>query len=123
MVNESVQDPVFVRQVAQGISSEDIKAAISQALAGTPRNGDLVKDVVQQLMPLIGDTIRQEMGRIPRQGVAQSQEMKPTFIGPEYIPNVNTDDFKSSVKGEERTSSGTGVSSSLEALKRLKKSI
>jgi hypothetical protein len=116
------QDPIIVRQnTPVGISSEDIKTAIFQAMAGQPRNGDLVKDVVQTLLPMIGDTIRQEMGRLPRQSQAPS-ESKPMFVGPEYIPDINTGDLKGNVKGEERTASGADVSSSLAALQRLKKS-
>lgn len=114
-----------IREVLPTGNSLDVVAlvreAVREALADRA-NSDSAKDVreaLQEMMPLLLDTIRQAAP--VGEAASSAPLMGSEFVGPEYIPDISTDDLHSSIQIKERKAEATDVSSALEALKRLQK--
>ena len=91
---------------------------------GSPLSLVDIRDAVRGIIPDIVDAVRQEVkqGSIQTVYVNQGDSRTITqakFIGPEYIPDVNTDGMTSTIKIEEKKVSGDDMNSALEALKKM----
>lgn len=110
---------VLVKESSPGISVDDIKKAIKEVIpeiSNNSGNGNSVNDVVKEAIPLILNTVRQEMSSLINQGSGYHR----TPIDSEYIPEITTSNMISNIKAEEREVSGDTVSDNLAALRKLK---
>jgi len=107
----------------------DLKAALREMLPEIKGEGvseNALKGAMREVVPLIVEMVRQEVSKMTVTGVASS-ESKPrattgsSFLGPEYIPNIEISNMKDSVNVKEREVSAGDVSDSLAALRALKK--
>lgn len=100
---------------------EEIKKVVESSMSSMKNS---LKNSIRDIVPLIVDMVRQELDKIPlRTVVAQpSSSSSSTFVGPEYIPEVKTDDLVSNIEVDDREVSGDTVSDNLSALRKLKKS-
>jgi len=124
-------EPIRVTSADTGLKSEDIKSAVADALSRLPKPATVsiedIKNLIQetlgsqnqQTLDLIAETLHRELAGIGQLGNAPKAE--PSFVGPEYIPTVTTENMKSSIKAAEQTAKGDDVSNSLEQLRKLNK--
>jgi hypothetical protein len=108
------------------ISINDVRGVVTEVLAEkmkvTVTSDEIKKAVTEVLSEFKRDLANYGVSQSYGGGFRPAEAAKPieSFVGPEYIPTINTSDMKSSVKGEERVSKDSNVSGSLDALKRLK---
>lgn len=127
-VTTTLKGSVKVQDGAPNLNVADLKATLREILPEIKGNGgvseDSLKSAVREIAPLIVDMVRQEVSKMSVTGVA-APVSKPgstsTFIGPEYIPDIKTDDMKESIKAKERDISADDVAGNLAALRALKK--
>jgi hypothetical protein len=108
----------------KSVDTQEIKRVITEVLTEhkSETNVSAMNTVLLSMIPLIADTVRQEVARIQIVSpVSQKTFSASVGMSSEFIPTINTEGMRSSVKGEERTASGEGISGSLEILKRLRK--
>lgn len=126
-IPDNLTSPAPTGSVSNGADIHDIRRVITEVITEYKSNSSDTRDMLMGLIPLITDTVREEISKIPVQQVVvsqsgPSQSNKSTFVGPEYIPDVNMDGLKSNVTIEGQNVSSEGVTDSLEALKRLSRS-
>jgi hypothetical protein len=108
------------------INLSEIKNVVSEAIAENKSEELDFKKLITNIIPMIAETVRQEISKISvTQQVAtkESIQNKSEFIDPSYIPDIKTDNMKSSINIEGEAVEGSEVSSSLELLKKLGRSI
>lgn len=108
------------------ISINDVRGVVTEVLAEKMKVTVTSDEIKKAITEVFSDFKREFANYNVNQsygGFKQPEAAKPieSFVGPEYIPTINTSDMKSSVKGEERVSKDSNVSGSLDALKRLNK--
>jgi len=87
-----------------------------------------IPSLVTSLIPIIAETVRQEIAKMPNQTVyVQSGQQAGTssqskFQDLAYVPDISSDGMKSSISVKDKTVESSSVSGGLEALKRLNKS-
>lgn len=126
-IRKIVQDVVsqnsqsYSQVSAPGI--DDIKKIVQDVLKEnkTETGGIAFQGLLQSIVPLIADTVRQEVAKIPTVAGTKA-DPKSEFFGPEYIPDIQVGDMKSSIKAKERKTTGGDLAGSLAALKKFKKS-
>lgn len=104
----------------------DIRKVVTEAISEYKSNNTDTRDALMGLIPLITETVRQEISKIPAQVQIASSGTQVSgpkaFVGPEYIPDVSISHMKSNIVIESQNVSGDGVSNSLNLLKKLNKS-
>jgi hypothetical protein len=99
----------------------EMKRVITEVLSEQKTEGVDVKNLALTLIPVIAETVRQEISRVQViQGGQGTQQIH--FDDPKYIPEVKIGELKSNINIEGKSVEGSGVSDSLEALRRLTKS-
>lgn len=116
-------ETLVINKQASPISIQDIKQAVRELLPEVqsqpqPSNGSSVTDALRQAIPMIINTVRQEISSLMSGSSAPGTPM----AGDAYVPTISTGDMISNIKAEQRETSGDDVSSSLDALRKLKKS-
>lgn len=100
------------------IDLNEIKRVVSEALE-SHKSGN-VKDFMTTMIPILTETVRQEIAKIPVQIVGQTSYTEtPSIELPSYVPNVETDDMKSNIKIEGKNVDDSDVSGSLNLLRKL----
>ena len=108
-----------------GISKDDLKDAVREVMSESKTSGMSAHDMAgafREIAPLIIDTVRQEISSKLSNvsfGGGTTVKTTSTFVGPEYIPDINTDGMISNVKAEEKQVSGDDMNSTLAALRNL----
>lgn len=117
---ESLDNTPAASKPALDIS--EIRRVITEVVAGQKQEGTDIRGLVTDLVPLIAETVRQEVSRI--QVVAgpgqPSAETAMKFDDSSYIPEVKTDGMKSNVTIEGQQAEGQDVANSLALLRRFK---
>jgi len=101
---------------------QDLKTALREILPEFNNNvsHETIKGAVREIAPLIVEMIRQEISKINVSTISVPKKKNFQFIGPEYIPDINTDKLKGNIRAEERASTEK-LDDSLAALRALKK--
>jgi len=108
------------------IDIHEIKRVVSEVLAENKPEGLDVRDFLTNLIPILSETVRQEVSKMSVQNIVHTQASTSTaktgtFVGPEYVPNINVEGMKSSISIESKQAEGSGVADSLNALRNLGK--
>ena len=104
------------------VDLESLKQAIREVLPDTKKNTESLRDII----PSIVDMVRQEVSSVLNSAkisgsVSSSEKIQRSeFMGPEYIPTVNSDGMVSNISVESKKVSGSDVSSNLDLLRKLK---
>jgi hypothetical protein len=105
------------------VDISEIRRVITEVVSAQKPESTDIKSLVTNLVPLIAETVRQEVSKIQVQTVAGSSqaavEKTLKFKDTDYIPEVKTDGLKSNITIEGRQVQGQDVANSLELLKRL----
>lgn len=108
------------------IDLSEIRRVITEVVSEQKSDNVNVRDLVTNLVPIIAETVRQEVSKISIvQGSGSSSGasvQSNAFIGPEYIPEISSVGMKSSISIEGQQVEDAGVSDSLNALRNLNKS-
>lgn len=122
-IRSSLPDNLGNAQAASkpGLDISEIRRVITEVVAGQKQEGTDIRCLVTDLVPLIAETVRQEVSRI--QVVAgsgqQTTEAALKFNDSNYIPEVKTEGLKSNITIEGQQAEGQDVTNSLELLRRL----
>ena len=97
------------------LSIHDIKAAMKESMT-------TVTDMFPMMLSMIKQEITDRLSSITVSGsVTGSSTRASSFVGPEYIPDVNTEGMVvGNIKAEEKQVSGAGMDDALAALKNMK---
>lgn len=108
------------------IDLSEIRRVITEVVSEQKSEGLDIKGLVTNLVPIIAETVRQEVSKISVvQGSSQAvgdQVKTSTFVGPEYVPEISSKGMKSNIEIQGQQVEGGGVSDSLNALRNLTKS-
>jgi hypothetical protein len=101
----------------------EIRRVITEVMLGQQKSeGVDFKDLAVNLIPVIAETVRQEVLRIQVSAMGQTKINSELQIEDlKYVPKVEVADFKSNIKIEGQAIEGQDVSDSLKMLKRLQK--
>lgn len=103
---------------------QDIKTALREILPELKNNDvshETIKGAVREIAPLIVEMVRQEISKISVSTIPEKKKKESLqFIGPEYIPDIDTDKLKGSIQAKERPST-ENLDDSLAALRAFKK--
>jgi len=107
--------------VTPTIDMSEVKRVIAEVISEQKTGGTDLKNLALILIPVIAETVRQEVSKVQ---IAQTGPgtQQVQFEDPKYIPEVKIGELKSNINIEGKAVEGSGVSDSLEALKRLNKS-
>jgi len=105
-----------------GISRDDLKDAVREVMSENKNIG--ISDMagaIREIAPLIIDTVRQEISsKLVNISVSGEKVKTSTFIGPEYISDVNTDGMiVGNIKPEEKKVSGSDTNDALQILQNM----
>lgn len=150
-IRAALPDNMVVQQttVTPKFDTQEIRRAVAEALGDQKPQAQLdIKEVLQavtdivkehkaesidipslvtSLIPIISETVRQEIAKMPSQTVyvqpghqqiASSSQSK--FQDLAYVPDISSEGMKSSISIKDKTVEGSSVSGGLEALKKLK---
>ena len=114
-------DSVNIQQ--NGISKDDLKNAVREVISETGLSARDMAGAFREIAPLIMDTVRQEISsKLSNMsfgdGVGRKTESSK-FVGPEYIPNIDTIDMIANIKAEEKSVSGGSTNDALSALRNM----
>jgi hypothetical protein len=104
-----------------------VREVMSENRDGNNRSsvsGQDMAGAIRELAPLIIYTVRQEISaKLANMafgdGVGRKTESSK-FVGPEYIPDIDTSGMVSNIEAEEKSVSGSSINDALQALKNLK---
>lgn len=119
-VNDDSGSKVTINQHTS-VDLETIKKAVKEVLPEAASSPKSAMDVIKEAIPMLISTVRQEMSSLISVGPKVSASSS-NYQGPEYVPDISTDGMISHVKPEEKEVDGSDTASTLEALRRLKKS-
>jgi hypothetical protein len=128
-IRSSLPDSIETRgnQVVPTLDLREMRRVISEVISENKTDGLDLKSLVVNLIPIIAETVRQEVSRIPSQQVyvqaGERQTSEQAFQDLSYIPDIKLDGLKSNISIESQQVDGGGLSDSLNALKNLGKSI
>ena len=123
-IKGSFPDKLGTAQVgqAQTLDLREMRRVITEVLSENKTDGVDIKDLVTSLIPIIAETVRGEISKIPAgQAVVQDTDTRARtkFEDPSYIPEVNTDGMKSNINIEGTSVDGSSMTTSLELLKKM----
>jgi len=104
------------------VDIHEIRRVVTEVVAANKPEGMDIKDLLTNLIPILTETVRQEVSKISVQGIAVqsgSTVKTSTFVGPEYVPEISSVGMTSSIAIEGKQVEGSGVSDSLNALRNL----
>jgi hypothetical protein len=110
---------VSVSQPRPTVDIAEIRRVITEVVSERKPEGVNLKDLAVNLIPVIAETVRQEVSKIQvsiDSGSALKTDLK--FQDPNYVPEVKTDGLKSNISIEGKQVEGQDVVNSLELLKR-----
>ena len=111
-VNTSPRSPI--------IDITEIRRVITEVVSGQKPEGVDLKSLAVNLIPVIAETVRQEISRIQVQAVSgPAANLDLKFQNPNYVPEVKIDGLKSNISIEGKQVEGQDVANSLKLLKRL----
>jgi hypothetical protein len=124
-ISSSLPDSISVNQkvVAPSIDLSEVRRVITEVLSEQKSNNIDVKNLATTLVPIIAETVRQEVSRIVQgTGQAVGDQIKANiFVDPEYIPTVNTEGMVSNIEIKEKEISGNEANEAIKALRDLNK--
>jgi len=107
-----------------GMDIHDIRKVVTEVVSECQPKGNDTREILMGLIPLITDTVREEISKIPAQQVIVGQtggvSAGSKDFGPGYVPEVDIGTLKSSITIEGKNVDGDGVSNSLDLLKKFK---
>jgi len=152
-IKVALPDNIMLQQttVTSKVDTQEIRRVIAEALVDQkPTNPQIdIKEILQavpafvkehktesldipslvtSLIPIIAETVRQEIAKMPNQtvyvqsGQQGSSTSQSKFQDLAYVPEISSEGMKSSISIKDKTVEGSSVSGGLEALKKLNKS-
>jgi len=111
-------------KAAPSLSIRDLKTALREVLPEIQNKSTVsenaVKGAVREIAPLIVDMVRQEISKIALTGTVPVKKTSK-FMGPEYIPDINTEGLVGNINAKERHTSSDNMNDNLAALRAMKK--
>ena len=106
------------------ININDLRTLLKELVPAKNNGSSDLTQAIREIGPLIADMVRQEISKL---SVVQSQskisESAPdisSFIGPEYVPTVDTSGMVSNVEAEQRKATVNDVDDNLAVLRKLR---
>ena len=127
-IKASLPDNIQAEQPpAPKIDLQDIRRIVTEIVKEHKPEELDIKSLMMGMIPLIANTIQEEISKIPAQqvyvsGPGASTTSKSAYQDPAYVPDISSEGFKSNIQIEDTKVEGGGISGSLEALKKLNRS-
>ena len=117
-------DGNMVNNQAPALNARDLKIALREIIPEIQNKSvvseDAMKGAVREIAPLIVSMVREEVSKMALLPGMAPIKKKTEFLGPEYLPDINTEGLVDNINAEKRKTSSENVEDSLAVLRNLK---